>query len=110
MTSSPDAGVLISQPVHQHAYEAAIAAQEAGLLRYFVTGLYYTGRGITSRSLRCWLPESWDSRVERELRRRWHPELLPEHTLTMPFHHLLALTFRKTFGNLTRPAMVNPDT
>jgi glycosyltransferase involved in cell wall biosynthesis len=28
----------------------------------------------------------------------------------MPFHHLLALTFRKTFGNLTRPAMGNPDT
>jgi glycosyltransferase involved in cell wall biosynthesis len=100
MTISKSASVLISQPVHQHAYEAAVAAQEAGLLRYFMTGLYYTGRGITSRRLRGWMLGPWGSKVERELRRRWHPELLPEHVVTLPYYHLLALTCQRTLGRL----------
>jgi glycosyltransferase involved in cell wall biosynthesis len=110
MTSSPEPGVLISQPVHQHAYEAAIAAQEAGLLRYFVTGLYYTGRGLTNRRLRGWMLGPWESRIERELRRRWHPELSIDHVVTFPYHHLIALTWRKTFGRLLELPGVNMDT
>ena len=35
--------VLVTQPVHQHAYETAVAAQEAGALDTFVTGLYHKG-------------------------------------------------------------------
>jgi starch synthase len=110
MTSTKNAGVLISQPVHQHAYEAAVAAQEAGVLRYFVTGLYYTSRGITSRRLRSWMPGPLRAKVERELRRRWHPELLPEHVVSMPYHHLLALACRETLGRLVRYPCTDLDT
>jgi len=93
-------GVLISQPVHQHAYEAAVAAQQAGLLRHFVTGLYYTGNGITSSRLRGWMPSPWQDRLEYELRRRWHPDLLASQVLTLPRYHLLALALRKASGRL----------
>jgi glycosyltransferase involved in cell wall biosynthesis len=110
MTLDTTAGVLVCQPVHQHAYEAAVAAQEAHLLRYFVTGLYDTGRGISSRRIRRWLPEPLGSRVEREVRRRWHPELSPERVLTIPHHELLSLTCRKILGRLPQPALANLET
>jgi hypothetical protein len=49
-------GVLISQPVHQHAYETAVAAQRSGHLRWFATGLYDSARGLADPRLRSWLP------------------------------------------------------
>jgi glycosyltransferase involved in cell wall biosynthesis len=93
-------GVLVSQPVHQHAYETAVAAQEAGSLRWFVTGIYDTGRGLAAPWLRAWLPSGPRGRVEGELRRRRHPELDPARVLTIPSSHLLATGCRRAFARL----------
>jgi alpha-maltose-1-phosphate synthase len=87
-------GVLISHPVHQHSYETAVAAQEAGLLRCFVTGLYFTGRGVTGKQALDWLPSAARRRLERELRRRWHPELARSRVTTIPYYHAMSTTFR----------------
>jgi glycosyltransferase involved in cell wall biosynthesis len=91
-------GVLVSHPVHQHAYETAVAAQDAGNLRWFATGLYDTGRGLADPRLRTWLPAGTQRRIERELRRRRHPELDPNRVLTIPRFHLLATGFRRSLG------------
>ena len=91
-------GVLVSHPVHQHAYETAVAAQEAGSLRWFVTGIYDTGRGLTAPGLRTRLPAGLRDRVERELRRRRHPELDPARVRTIPVSLLLATGYRRAVG------------
>jgi glycosyltransferase involved in cell wall biosynthesis len=93
-------GVLISQPVHQHAYETAVAAQDGGTLRWFVTGLYDTGRGLTDVRLRRWLPAGARRRIERDLRRRRHPQLDPARVLTIPRYHLVATGVRRSVGRL----------
>ena len=93
-------GVLISQPVHQHAYEAAVAAQDGGTLRWFVTGLYDTGRGLADQRLRRRLPAVARRRIERDLRRRRHPELDPARVLTIPRYHLVATGARRSIGRL----------
>jgi glycosyltransferase involved in cell wall biosynthesis len=90
--------VLVSQPVHQHAYETAVAAQDGGYLHSFATGLYDTGRGLVDPRLRAWLPASARQRLERELRRRRHPELDPAQVLTIPRYHLLATCYRRSVG------------
>jgi len=87
--------VLVSHPVHQHAYETAIAAQEVGALCRFVTGLYFTGRGGTSMRLLGKLPFPLEEKVTQELMRRWHPELDPALVQTVPRYHALATSFRR---------------
>jgi starch synthase len=103
-------GVLISQPVHQHAYETAVAAQENGNLRWFVTGLYDASRGLTDPRLRTRLPAGIRRRVDRELRRRRHPELDPAHILTIPRYHLVATGFRRSLGRLPQLRRVDLET
>jgi alpha-maltose-1-phosphate synthase len=93
-------GVLISQPVHHHAYETAVAAQNGGYLRYFATGLYDTRRGLANPRLRAWLPVRTRRLIERDLRRRRHPELDSARVLTIPHYHLIAMGFRRSFGRL----------
>jgi alpha-maltose-1-phosphate synthase len=93
-------GVLVSQPVHQHAYETAVAAQETGSLRWFVTSIYDTGRGLGAPELRTWLPAGVRGRIERELRRRRHSELDPAQVLTIPPYHMLATGLRRSVGRL----------
>jgi glycosyltransferase involved in cell wall biosynthesis len=100
-------GVLVSQPVHQHAYETAVAAQAAGYLRYFATGLYDTGRGLADPRLRCWLPADARRRIERELRRRRHPDLDPARVLVIPQYHLVATGCRRAFDWLPQPRREN---
>lgn len=107
----PSSGkVLVSQPVHQHAYQTALAAQDAGLLGRFVTGLYLTGRGPFDPRLRRLLPPEVGRRVERELRRRWHPGLDPELVATIPRHHLAAVGFGVTLGRLPLLGRFDVDT
>ncbi len=103
-------GVLISQPVHQHAYEAAVAAQDDGNLRWFVTGLYDTGRGLADPRLRRWLPADARHRIERDLRRRRHPELDPARVLTIPRYHLVATGVRRSLGRLSRLRRLDLET
>jgi glycosyltransferase involved in cell wall biosynthesis len=86
--------------VHQHAYETAVAAQDAGTLGWFVTGIYDTGRGLAAPGLRSGLAAGVRRRVERELRRRRHPELDPAHVLTIPSYHLVATGCRRLAGRV----------
>jgi alpha-maltose-1-phosphate synthase len=86
--------VLVSHPVHQHAYETAVAAQNAGLLRCFVTGIYYTNRGLTGAILRK-LPAELRLRAESDLLRRWHPELDTDRVYTIGRYHILATALRR---------------
>jgi len=87
--------LLVSHPVHQHAYETAIAAQDAGVLALFATGLYDTGRGITSRRCLARMPRPLRDRVERELRRRRHPELNAGLVMTLATYHLISTSGRR---------------
>jgi glycosyltransferase involved in cell wall biosynthesis len=103
-------GVLISQPVHQHAYETAVAAQDGGNLRYFATGLYDTGRGLADPRLRTWLPAETRRRIERDLRRRRHPELDPARILTIPRYHLLATGFKRSLGRRSHLRQLDLET
>jgi glycosyltransferase involved in cell wall biosynthesis len=102
--------VLISQPVHQHGYETAVAAQDAGLLRFFVTGIYYTGRGLTSPRLIGTLPSGLRARVERELLRRRHSELDPSLVYAIPRYHVLATGVRRIVDYSRLPRGVELDT
>jgi glycosyltransferase involved in cell wall biosynthesis len=101
--------VLISHPVHQHAYETAVAAQHGGHLRYFATGLYDTARGLADPRLRSWLPASAGRRIERDLRRRRHPELDPAKVLTIARYHLIAACFRRSIGQLSQFRRIDLD-
>ena len=86
--------VVVSHPVHQHAYDAAIALQQAGLLRCFVTGVYRTNRGLFSERLWRWTPPPLQRWIEGNLRRRWNPELDPRLVVSFPTHHLIAFAYR----------------
>jgi glycosyltransferase involved in cell wall biosynthesis len=86
------------QPVHQHAYQVVLAAQERGLLRAFVTALYRTGRGLTSPKLFHLLPTRPRRRAEALASQRWHPEIDPAYVVTRPTHHGLAMSNRLLRG------------
>jgi starch synthase len=110
MTSTNRAGVLVSQPVHQHAYETVLAAQEADLLEHFVTGLYLTGRGLTSPdACRRLVATAIGQQVERQLRRRWHPKLDSDRVVSISRYHLPAMMFSKTIGRLPPLRHVDAD-
>jgi glycosyltransferase involved in cell wall biosynthesis len=102
-------GVLIGHPVHQHAYETAVAAQNGGHLRYFATGLYDTAHGLADPRLRAWLPASTGRSIESDLRRRRHPELDPARVLTIARYHLFAAGFRRSLGQLSPLRRVDLD-
>lgn len=89
-----DPCVVVSQPVRLHAYEAALAAQRAGLLHTFITGMYRTGRGLWGPSAWWWAPASLRRAVDRRLRRRWHPALDAARVRTLTRYHLLAAAWR----------------
>jgi glycosyltransferase involved in cell wall biosynthesis len=92
--------VVVIHPVQQHAYEAAVGADSAGLLRLFVTGLYCTGAGLTDPRPWRLLPGGLARRVERELSRRRHPELDPARVRVIARYHLPATLVRRTAGRL----------
>lgn len=89
-----DPCVVVSQPVRLHAYEAALAAQRAGLLHTFVTGVYRTGRGPWGPGSWWWAPAPLRRAVDRRLRRRWHPALDAARVRQLPRYHLLAAAQR----------------
>src|SRR5205085_2571123 len=69
--------------------------QQAGLLRWFVTGLY--DRGLVERFAHR-LPAKAAHALDRELGRRRHPALDPAKVLTFPRYDALAVAFRRTVG------------
>lgn len=77
-------GVLVVQPVHQHAYEAAVALHEGGLLDKFVTGVYFDPR-ITDLG-----PAAWQSVASR----RSHAELRAESVTVLPMTGIAHLLTR----------------
>lgn len=100
--------VVVVHPIHQHAYEAAVGAGQAGLLRLFVTGLYWSGAGATDP--RRWrLPAGLVGRLERELGRRRHPALDPARVRTIARYHLPATLARRATGRLPGVRAVDLD-
>ncbi len=89
-----DPCVIVSQPARQHAYETALAAQRAGLLHTFMTGIYRTGRGPWGMHAWRWTPAPLRRAVDRRLRRRWHPELDAYRVRTLARYHLIAAALR----------------
>jgi glycosyltransferase involved in cell wall biosynthesis len=94
VVQSKEALVIISQPVHQQAYETVVAAQEAGLLHSFRNGLYRTGRGLSDPALLRLLPAGPRAAIERAQRRRWHREIDAAKVSTLSRYHLVALAAR----------------
>ncbi|MFL5559907.1 MAG: glycosyltransferase family 4 protein [Gemmatimonadaceae bacterium] len=64
-------GVFIAHPGTQHSYQAALALQERGLLRRYLTGTLYNrgGKGTVGMLMRV-LPSRLRSKIERQVRRR----------------------------------------
>jgi glycosyltransferase involved in cell wall biosynthesis len=87
--------VLISHPGKQHAYETALAAQEAGLIHSFVTAIYRTGKGLSNERLWNWAPHPIQAAIDRSFRRRCHEGLALDHVVTISSYHVLALALRK---------------
>jgi len=70
----PSSGVVVAHPGTQHSYETAVGLQQAGLLREYITGLYFKeGHGI-GRVLPM-LPERIRNRTLRVLKGRRRPGL-----------------------------------
>jgi alpha-maltose-1-phosphate synthase len=87
--------VIVSQPVHQHSYETAVALQEAGLLMSFMTSIYNTQTGPLSQTIRM-MPSPARRRVAALLAKRHHPELRNELVETLPWYHLSSYVLRCT--------------
>ncbi len=92
--------VIVAHPIHQHAYETAVGAAQAGLLQLFVTGLYWTGAGLTDPRHWRLLPGALARRVECELSRRRHPALDPARVRAIGRYHLPATLVRRSAGHL----------
>lgn len=56
--------VIVAHPGAQHSYETALAVQEAGLLKRYLTGIYYKPKSALGQAVRLVQP------VERQFRRR----------------------------------------
>ncbi len=87
--------IVVTHPVHQHAYQTALAAQRSGLLDTFWTGIYRTGRGLTSDRLIAHLPDRLRLAADRELSRRWQPELDPGRIRTVARYDVVAVIWRR---------------
>lgn len=89
---SPSGTVLLVQPIHQHAYETAVALAGQGALDSFVTLLYADESRTNSLPIR----------LRGLASRRSHPELPQEMVTTMPIlgiAHLGAMRTRKLQEN-----------
>jgi alpha-maltose-1-phosphate synthase len=87
-----DGGVLLAHPATQHSYQAALALQERGVLRQYVTGAFYYKRSaVAERAVRS-LGSRWGGRVGRELGRRrlegLDPRLVTRSAMLEPLHQI----------------------
>lgn len=83
--------VLVTQPVHQHSYEAAAALAESGQLEGFYTSFFYDGGPIWG------LPvfRRRVTRLRRWLERRSHPDVPPELVTQISRYQAAALIARR---------------
>ena len=98
--------VLLAHPGTQHSYEAAIALQDAGLLREYVTGLYFKEGGWSYR-LGGLLPSKARLRLSALLAKRRKRGLRDEMVRTYPWlegaflvskHRMMPKWMPDTFG------------
>jgi glycosyltransferase involved in cell wall biosynthesis len=77
--------VAVFHPGVQHAYETALAFQDAGQLAWFATSIFYVPERWPYR-LAAWTPAKLRERLDYEFRRRYHPDLNPQLIRTFGFH------------------------
>ncbi len=80
--------VLLAHPGTQHSHHGALALQQAGLLKRYVTGFYFNPESAWARVLRR-LPEKLSAKLDRELYRRFTLGLAPENIQMFPAAELL---------------------
>jgi glycosyltransferase involved in cell wall biosynthesis len=76
--------VAVFHPGVQHAYETALAFQDAGQLAWFATSIFYVPERWPYR-VAAWTPAGLRARLEYEFRRRYHPDLNPALVRTFGF-------------------------
>jgi glycosyltransferase involved in cell wall biosynthesis len=74
--------VGVFHPGSQHAYETALAFQEAGCLSWFATSIFFDQARWPYSALR-FVPAAARKRLELELKRRYHPDLQPSLVRTL---------------------------
>ncbi len=85
-----DKQVVVVHPVHQHSYESAVAAYEAGLLYRFYTGVYTPDSALRAiRSMTGTFPSI--KMAEQVLARRSHPDLPSRKVRRLSSQHWVAL-------------------
>jgi len=80
-----NARVAVFHPGVQHAYETALAFQNAGQLAWFATSIFYVPDRWPYR-IAAWTPARLRAQLEHEFRRRHHPELNPALVRTFGLH------------------------
>jgi glycosyltransferase involved in cell wall biosynthesis len=78
--------VIVAHPGAQHSYETALGLQEAGLLKRYITGIYYKPASAFGHAMRLVRP------VERRIRRRYKHELAQRLVRQYPLGEALYLT------------------
>ena len=81
-------GVLLAHPGTQHSCQAALALQQAGLLRRYITGFYFKPDSGLGRMAQ-WLPDGLRAKFMRELYRRHWPGLAPANVKMFPAAELI---------------------
>lgn len=80
--------VLVAHPATQHSYQTALALQNAGMLKYYVTGFYYKTSGALVNLIQL-LPLKYAENLERQLLRRRKDDLDKNLIRTFPILELL---------------------
>src|SRR5580692_2031018 len=68
--------VLLFHPGTQHSHQTALAFQAANLLAWYATEIFYQPNRWPYKALQ-FIPGHVRRRVERELSRRYHPQINP---------------------------------
>jgi len=67
--STTNVGVIVAHPGTQHSYETALAMQKCGLLREYVTGVYFKSNSLAARAQR-YLPGRVGIAIRQIIHRR----------------------------------------
>jgi starch synthase len=102
--NTPSKSIVVAHPGKQHAYQVVLPLQKAGLLKRFITGIYFKP-GDFPYTLVRWLPSLMQGRALRELKKRRMDELDEDLITSVPYFEVLSRTIgglrplvRKTEG------------